>query len=401
MCCAWRYPVQVKVAAELERDSTPISDCTTVVQPHLNQLLTAVILLDEHLHIQYMNAAAEAILDGSLRRFQQQPFFSLFHFSSLEPALVQQALKDEQSVSDSDVSLVLHDGQRITIEFIAQPLRQPDGRLTILLELRQIDQIRRINQETRQQQQLQAAQSMVRGLAHEIKNPLGGLRGAAQLLAGELDDPELREYTDLIIRQADRLSTLVDRMLGSNQIQSREPGNIHELLEHVVQIARLGVGQSIRWVKDYDPSLPDLTMASEQLEQVFLNLVMNACDALQESQTPTPTISLRTRIVHQQTIHGTRYRQCAVVIVQDNGPGIAPALQDTLFYPMVSGRAGGTGLGLSIAQNLVHQHAGKIEVTSEPGHTEFCVYLPYIETRVETPVADRHQPTTIKGSGRE
>lgn len=389
------------MAAEPKRDRLSISDCTTVVQPHLNQLLTAIILLDEQLYIEYMNAAAEAILDGSLRRFQHQPFFSLFHFSSLEPSVVQQALHDEQSVSDSDVSLVLHDGQRITIEFIAQPLRQPDGRLTILLELRQIDQIRRINQETRQQQQLQAAQSMVRGLAHEIKNPLGGLRGAAQLLAGELDDPALREYTDLIIRQADRLSTLVDRMLGSNQIQTREPANIHALLEHVVQVARLGTGQSIRWVKDYDPSLPDLTMASEQLEQVLLNLVMNACDALQESHTSEPTIYLRTRIVHQQTIHGTRYRQCAVVVVQDNGPGIPPELRDTLFYPMVSGRAGGTGLGLSIAQNLVHQHAGKIEVSSEPGHTEFSVYLPYIETRVDTPLGDKNKSPSNKESSRE
>lgn len=389
------------MAAEPERDRLPISDCTTVVQPHLNQLLTAVILLDEQLHIDYMNAAAEAILDGSLRRFQHQPFFSLFHFSSLEPSVVQQALQDEQSVSDSDVSLILHDGQRITIEFIAQPLRQPDGRLTILLELRQIDQIRRINQETRQQQQLQAAQSMVRGLAHEIKNPLGGLRGAAQLLAGELDDPALREYTDLIIRQADRLTSLVDRMLGSNQIQNREPTNIHALLEHVVQVARLGAGQNVRWVKDYDPSLPDLTMASEQLEQVLLNLVMNACDALQESHTPNPTICVRTRIVHQQTIHGTRYRQCAVVVVQDNGPGIPAALRDTLFYPMVSGRAGGTGLGLSIAQNLVHQHAGKIEVNSEPGHTEFSVYLPYIETRVDAPLTDKPKSTSNKESRRE
>ncbi len=373
--------VAVAMAAEPDRELTSPSDCTNLVQPHLDQLLTAVVLLDDQLRIQYMNAAAEAILDGSLRRFQLQPFFSLFHFSSLDPMVIQHALRDEQSVSDSDVTLVLHDSQRITIEFIAQPLRQPDGRLSILLELRQIDQIRRINQETTQQQQLQAAQSMVRGLAHEIKNPLGGLRGAAQLLAGELNDSALQEYTDLIIRQADRLSTLVDRMLGSHQLPQRKEANLHALLEQVIKVARLGAGTGIEWLRDYDPSLPELTMAPEQLEQVFLNLVMNACDSLLESEsTSNPTITVRTRIAHQQTIHGKRYRQCAVVVIQDNGPGIPVALRDTLFYPMVSGRAGGTGLGLSIVQNLVHQHAGKIEVQSEPGHTEFCVYLPYSET---------------------
>lgn len=361
-----------------ERDRA--DDCTIMVQPHLDQLLTAVVLLDDKLQIQYMNAAAEAVLDGSLRRFQQLPFFSLFHFSSIHPSLIEQALRDQQSVSDSDVTLVLHDGQRITIEFIAQPLRQADGREGVLLELRQIDQIRRINQETTQQQQLQAAQSMVRGLAHEIKNPLGGLRGAAQLLASELSNAELREYTDLIISQADRLSTLVDRMLGSHQLPQKQAGNLHELLEQVIQVTRLGVGPNIEWQRDYDPSLPEITMAAEQLEQVFLNLVMNACDALLESEQAAPCIVIRTRIAHQQTIHGKRYRQTAVVSIQDNGPGIATQLRDTLFYPMVSGRAGGTGLGLSIAQSLVHQHAGKIEVQSEPGHTEFSVFLPYVET---------------------
>ncbi|CUA85941.1 nitrogen regulation protein NR(II) [Pseudidiomarina woesei] len=362
------------------------------MQPNLDQLLTAVVLLDDQLRIRSMNAAAEAILDGSLRRFQLQPFFSLFHFSSLDPLVIQHALYDEQSVSDSDVTLILHDGQRITIEFIAQPLRQADGSLSILLELRQIDQIRRINQENNQQQQLHAAQSMVRGLAHEIKNPLGGLRGAAQLLASELvdpslkfPDPSLKEYTDLIIRQADRLSLLVDRLLGSHELPKRKLSNIHELLEHVIDVVRLGVGPSIDWVRDYDPSLPELNMAAEQMEQVLLNLVMNACDAMLENQTKQPQITVRTRIALQQTIHGKRYRHCAVVTVQDNGPGIADTIRDTLFYPMVSGRAGGTGLGLSIAQNLVHQHGGKIEVRSEPGHTEFNVYLPYSDTICHTP----------------
>jgi len=354
------------------------ADCTTVVQPSLDQLLTAVVQLDTDYCIAYMNTAAEALLDGSRNRLQQQDFFSLFSYSSIDPNTLKQALNDDQSVSDSDVTLVFHDGQRITVELVAQPLKLEQQRIGVLLELRQMDQIRRINQETVQQQQLLAAQSMVRGMAHEIKNPLGGLRGAAQLLASELDDAELQEYTDLIINQADRLSTLVNRMLGSNQLPQPEPTNIHAVLERVLQVARLAGAEQIRWQRDYDPSLPELTMAADQIEQALLNIVMNACEAL--AQEAGGEIVLRTRIAHQQTLYGKRYRQCAVIVIQDNGPGIAEALRDTLFYPMVSGRAGGTGLGLAIAQNIVHQHSGKIELQSRPGHTEFTLYLPYVET---------------------
>ena len=356
-----------------------VSDCTNVVQPQLDQLLTGVVVLDAALCIHYMNSAAETILDGSRKRLFGQPLFSLFSYSSLNSEVLQSALAEQQSVSDSDVSLVFADGQRITIEFIAQPLLQPDGSMQVLVELRQVDQIRRINQENSQQQQLSAAHAMIRGLAHEIKNPLGGLRGAAQLLASELPDPTLREYTDLIINQADRLRNLVDRMLGSHQLPQRRSENIHALIERVCQLVSLSVSPTIDWQRDYDPSLPELSLAADALEQALLNMVLNACEAMGENG----VLTMRTRIIHQQTIYGSRYRHCALIVVQDNGPGIAAAVRETLFYPMVSGRAGGTGLGLSIAQNVVHQHGGKIEVMSEPGHTEFLIYLPYLESRVE------------------
>ena len=356
-----------------------VSDCTNVVQPQLDQLLTGVVVLDAALCIHYMNSAAETILDGSRKRLFGQPLFSLFSYSSLNSEVLQSALAEQQSVSDSDVSLVFADGQRITIEFIAQPLLQADGSMQVLVELRQVDQIRRINQENSQQQQLSAAHAMIRGLAHEIKNPLGGLRGAAQLLASELPDPTLREYTDLIINQADRLRNLVDRMLGSHQLPQRRSENIHALIERVCQLVSLSVSPTIDWQRDYDPSLPELSLAADALEQALLNMVLNACEAMGENG----VLTMRTRIIHQQTIYGSRYRHCALIVVQDNGPGIAAAVRETLFYPMVSGRAGGTGLGLSIAQNVVHQHGGKIEVMSEPGHTEFLIYLPYLESRVE------------------
>ncbi|WP_241970287.1 nitrogen regulation protein NR(II) [Pseudidiomarina aquimaris] len=356
------------------------TDCTKMVQPDFDQLLTAIVQLDAQLHIRYMNTAAETLLDGSRKRLLNTPLFSLFSFSSLEPEVLRHALRDQQSVSDSDVTWIFHDGQRITIEFIAQPLQSHNGEFQVLLELRQVDQIRRINQENSQQQQLQAAHSIVRGLAHEIKNPLGGLRGAAQLLASELKDQELHEYTDLIISQADRLRNLVDRMLGSHELPQRETTNVHEVIERVIAVAKLSAAANIEFIRDYDPSLPELTMAADAIEQAILNVVMNACEALQQGSNKGK-IFLRTRVLHQQTLYGQRYRQCAVIEIQDNGPGVPEQLKETLFYPMVSGRAGGTGLGLAITQNAVHQHAGKVELLSEPGDTRFLLYLPYIETR--------------------
>lgn len=366
---------------------TSVEQRTKMVQQIFDQMLTAVVVLDKHLHIQYMNAAAENLLDGSRKRLQDAPFFSLFRYISLEPMVLQHALDEQQSVSDSEVVLEFHDGQRSTVEFSAQPLMADSfGYAGVLLELRQIDQIRRINQEASQQQQLLAAQSMIRGLAHEIKNPLGGLRGAAQLLAGELPNPELREYTDLIMTQADRLRVLVDRMLGSHELPQRAPQNVHAVIERALQVAKLSDAgaDSVQWLRDYDPSLPELTMAADGLEQALLNILINAYEALtaQPKAQPngqSPQITVRTRITHQQTLYGKRYRSCAVISIIDNGPGIAQEIRDTLFYPMVSGRAGGTGLGLSIAQNIVHQHAGKIEIESHPGHTEFTLFLPYVE----------------------
>lgn len=356
------------------------TDCTNMVQPDWDQLLTGIVQLDEQLHICYMNAAAETMLDGSRKRLLGTPLFSLFSYSSLEPEVLRQALRDQQSVSDSDVTWIFHDGQRVTIEFVAQPQTSANDTMQVLLELRQVDQIRRISQENSQQQQLQAAHSIVRGLAHEIKNPLGGLRGAAQLLAGELADKQLHDYTDLIISQADRLRNLVDRMLGSHELPERSPTNVHEIIERVIAVAQLSAAPTISFSRDYDPSLPELTMAADGIEQALLNVVMNASEAIAGANANGEVI-VRTRVLHQQTLYGQRYRRCAVIEVQDNGPGVPEQLKDTLFYPMVSGRAGGTGLGLAITQNVVHQHAGKIEVLSEPHCTRFLLYLPYLETR--------------------
>lgn len=349
-------------------------------QQLLEQLVTAVLTLDQRGHIHFANAAAETLLAGSSRRLQGAPLESLLRYSSIDFQLLHEAFKQQQTVSDSDVVWVLHDGKQMTLELVVSPCTIDNQQPGQLIELRQVDLIRRLNQEQTQQHQLAAAQQLVRGLAHEIKNPLGGIRGAAQLLDAKLVSAELEEYTQLIIRQADRLRELVDRLLGPNKPGQRETVNVHQLIERCVQVVTLAKPEQIRLHKDYDPSLPDITIVEHQIEQVVLNILQNALQAIQTQPEHAGELSITTRVRHQETIYGKRYRQCLVIRIEDNGPGVDPALKDTLFYPLVSGRDGGSGLGLSIAQSLIHQHAGKIELSSRPGRTEFSLYLPYIDT---------------------
>lgn len=338
----------------------------------LDNLVTAILLLDEGLTIRYVNPAAEQLLSFSKRRLNNARFPDLLQHSSLDLGLIQDTLQSGQGLADSDVTFVI-DGRHYTLEVNASPLSW-QKELLILLEIKPIDQQRRISQELSQHAQQQAAKELVRGLAHEIKNPLGGLRGAAQLLEKTLPDPSYTEYTQMIIEQADRLRNLVDRLLGPQRPGSRQVDNIHVVLEKVRQLVAIDSGSNIQLHRDYDPSLPDFTMDPEQLEQAILNIVSNAAQALQ--QHGGGNITLKTRTAHQTLIHGKRYRIAAKVDIIDDGPGIPGDIQDTLFYPMVTGREGGTGLGLSIAQNLIDQHQGKIEVVSWPGHTNFTIYIP-------------------------
>lgn len=336
------------------------------------QLTTAVVVLDARLHIAYANGAAESIFAGSGRRLQGAPFESLFRFTSLSTGLLQQVLTEQQSLSDSDVSIVLHDNKKLTVELTAS-VASFQGVEGLVLEMRQVDLIRRLSQEEAQRHQLAAAQQLVRGLAHEIKNPLGGIRGAAQLLNAELHEAELQEYTQMIMRQSDRLRNLVDRLLGPNQLGARESVNAHAVIGSALNVLKVSLPESIELHEDYDPSLPELILSSDQMEQVLLNLLNNAVEALGGRG----QLTVRTRVSHKETIYGKQYRQVALISVIDDGKGVPEELRDTLFYPLVTGREGGSGLGLSIAQTLVHQHEGKIELSSQPGETKFTIFLPY------------------------
>jgi two-component system nitrogen regulation sensor histidine kinase GlnL len=224
--------------------------------------------------------------------------------------------------------------------------------------------------------QQEQVRSLLRALAHEIKNPLGGLRGAAQLLERQLPNQDLCDYTSIIIQESDRLKTLIDRMLGPASKPTLETINIHEVLEHVRKLISADNSSSVDHHIDYDPSIPEFKSDKDRLIQVFLNIAGNAMQALGE----TGTLTYRTRILRQFTLKGERYPLVVSVQIQDDGPGIPPDILEQVFYPMVSGFKDGTGLGLSIAQSIMQQLGGLIECHSEPGNTVFTVIIPLEES---------------------
>jgi two-component system nitrogen regulation sensor histidine kinase GlnL len=242
----------------------------------------------------------------------------------------------------------------------------------LLVEITDVTRRSRISRENALLIQHGAGRQMIRQLAHEIKNPLGGIRGAAQLLERQLDADELREYTDVVISETDRLAGLVDTLLGPGGPPNKQPANVHELLEYVVRLVEAENPRKLTFVRDYDPGLPLIDLDRDQVIQALLNLVTNAATALDGQG----TITLRSRAITNFTIGDIRHRVIASIEIEDDGPGIAPAMQDSVFYPLVTGRPDGTGLGLPAAQELLSRHGGLIEFESRPGRTVFFVRIP-------------------------
>lgn len=335
-----------------------------------NQLVTAVLILDQDLTICYVNPAAEALLIKSLYKLYGASFEFIFANTSISKSRLEQLLATGQEFTDSDIVIQFSEIHRFTAEITASAV-EFDRIPHVLLEFKQIDQQKQISLEVFQHQQWIAARDLIKGLAHEIKNPLGGLRGAAQLLSKELSADQ-QEYTDMIIEQADRLTNLVDRLLGPNQLPQMQNHNIHSVLEKVYQVISYSSERNISLKRDYDPSIPLIECDQEKIQQAVLNIVSNAIQAIGENH----NITLRTRIASNSTINGKLIKLAVKMSIIDDGPGIPPEIQDTIFYPMVSGRSNGTGLGLSIAQTLINQHHGKLSCHSRPGHTEFVILLP-------------------------
>ncbi|MEN5236518.1 nitrogen regulation protein NR(II) [Pseudomonas sichuanensis] len=342
----------------------------------LDNLTTATLLLNAELRLEYMNPAAEMLLAVSGQRSHGQFISELFTESTEALNSLRQAVEEAHPFTKREAQLTSLTGQSITVDYAVTPILH-QGNTLLLLEVHPRDRLLRITKEEAQLSKQETTKMLVRGLAHEIKNPLGGIRGAAQLLARELPNDGLRDYTNVIIEEADRLRNLVDRMLGSNKLPSLSMTNIHEVLERVCSLVEAESQGGITLVRDYDPSLPDVLIDREQMIQAVLNIVRNAMQAIGgQNELRLGRITLRSRAVRQFTIAHVRHRLVARVEIVDNGPGIPAELQDTLFYPMVSGRPDGTGLGLAITQNIISQHQGLIECESHPGHTAFSIYLP-------------------------
>ena len=340
----------------------------------IDQLVTSILVVNDSLSVCFANAAAEQLFQQSNKRMAGMPLADLYFHLSSGQSLLEQALESQQSFTDNLACLTLLDRHVITIDLCASPILW-QGQACLLLEIRQVDQQQRISAEMQQRTQQQLAKDLVKGLAHEIKNPLGGLRGAAQLLHRQLPE-ESKEYTQMIIEQADRLNNLVERMLGPNKQQSHTKHNIHQLLEKTLQLVSFELSPDIDVERDYDPSIPDITIDPEQIQQALLNIIQNAIQALNGQG----KLKIATRISNQVTINGIRHKMALEIKISDNGPGIPSELTQTLFYPMVTGRADGTGLGLSIAQTLIQQHHGRIDFISHPGNTEFTVTIPVQQT---------------------
>lgn len=335
-------------------------------------LSTAVMCLDAQLKVNFLNSASEILFGLSARHCYGLPIQKALPHLSEYTQRMRQALKQGAGYTERELVLRYINGEAITVDCTATPFGSAQSSTRLILEFFPLDRRMRISRDTHIHNQTLANREMLRGLAHEIKNPLGGLRGAAQLLEKEISDNGLKEYTSIIIREADRLRNLVDGLLGPRTPPNKQWINVHEALEHVRQLVTPQLRPGAMITRDYDPSIPALRADREQLIQIVLNLVGNAVQALPENG----EITLRTRAQRLFTIGRVQHRLVVRLDVIDNGPGIDPEILPNIFHPMVTSRAEGSGMGLPIAQYLVHLHGGLIECGTHAGATTFSVYLP-------------------------
>jgi len=344
----------------------------------LDLLSTAVILLDASLCIVSINDAAEDLLSVSGRALAGAPLSRIVPDATAWSSKLERAMREDRGFWLQEITLHIAGGEATRhVDCMVTPAES--GNVRLVLEMRSVDQQRRVDRESTQLTQSQANRELIRNLAHEIKNPLGGLRGSAQLLERELDRADLREYTQVIIKEADRLQSLLERLLSPHRPPRRSAVNIHEVCERVRSLVLAEFPSGIRVERDYDVSLPDLVADLEQLIQATLNIARNAAQAILDQPRASArqgTITLRTRAAHQVTIARRRHPLACDLQVIDTGPGIGDAIRDRIFYPLVSGRPDGSGLGLTLAMNFVEYHNGMIECESRPGHTVFRILLP-------------------------
>ena len=338
----------------------------------IENLYTAVLVIDNDLQLTKMNTAAENLLSMSSRKVSGMKLDQILPESQRFIDTIKRSLDSKIPYTERGITLPLPYEKNITIDCAVTPLMDNDQCHGVIVEMIDIHDHLRLVREVGLLQLHNAARESLRGIAHEIKNPLGGLRGAAQLLERELDDDELTEYTRIIINEADRLTNLVDRLVTPNPQINVSTVNVHEILEYVLNLIEAESESPLQVERFYDPSLPVLEADREQLIQAFLNILRNAVQAIAHGG----HIWLNTRIKRMCTIRQELYKLAAQIEIVDDGPGVPQEIIDSMFYPMVTGRADGTGLGLSIAQSLVQSHRGIIEYERDDTKSIFRITLP-------------------------
>lgn len=340
----------------------------------IESLESAVILLDEALVVQQVNIASEILVGQSRRYLIGQKVFDIFDSSDLEKR-VTECLKLGSKFTLREIMLDVPSGDTLTDITVSRVSTAEGLQDYVLLEINEVNRITSFMHEEHLIERQQSLRLMMRGLAHEIKNPLGGLRGAAQLLHREISDDAHKDLTDILIKEADRLTRLVDRVMGPRTHMKPTSLNIHEVLEHVVSLVQADVDKPLNIKRSYDPALPELMADREQLIQAILNIIGNAIQAQESSE--TPTVGLMTRFDRFVTINQEMHRQVLKIMVWDKGAGVKEALRGKIFDPLITGRAEGTGLGLAITQEIIQRHNGIVQLESFEGKTCFSVYLPY------------------------
>ena len=329
-----------------------------------------------------MNPAAEILLGVSIKKIQSKSIEQLLQDDNSVVTSIRRVLKTNHPFTRREMSLQLHE-HSVIVDFTVQSLQSKSLETQLLIEFNQLDRHIRISKEENLLAQNETIRALLRSMAHEVKNPLGGIRGAAQLLERELqkipNGPDLGEYTQVIIEEADRLKNLVNRMLGPNALPNQSMVNIHSVTERVRSLLKADNMPNVSIFFDYDISIPEVKIDPEHLIQAVLNIVCNAAQALSEqdsSMMKENNIIIKTRILRHFNIANKRYKLVAKMDIIDNGPGISEEMQERIFMPLITGRAEGTGLGLSIAQSLISKNNGLIECQSKPGKTVFTILLP-------------------------
>ena len=349
----------------------------------LSELNTGIIILDRSLKVVSINPSALSFLDTSEMLSIGNKIDQVFYEEPDNLKSFEGSLKEHRGFTKTDALLHLKKGKKVLCNYSIHPISE-GSQDCLLIEITNKEASSELIERYRMQSNQQISQDFVRGMAHEIKNPLSGIRGSAQLLSSKLKNVQQKEYTDIIIKQTDRQTALDDSILGPNQKPDFKWQNIHYPIENVLSlIEKESTYKKFKILKDFDPSIPELFIDSYLIENSILNLVKNARDALIESDTASPKIEIISRISHGEIIEKNRTATTCKISVVDNGPGISEDIKDSIFFPMITGKDKGTGLGLSITQGIISQHKGNIHFDSRPNKTEFFINIPIITAEEE------------------